>query len=180
MNDLTPLINKEFWVAGIINDVENLETKNGRSWAKFIVEDFTDQYEFRIFGEDYLKFRHFLVVNQFIRIKILVKEGWYSKENGRKGDPRIQFMSFELLEDTIVKNTKKLTFQININQIKDGLVEKIESNLNGFKGNKHLFFDIYDNDKKMKITLNSKKNKVDITRKLLKELDKQNFDFKLN
>ena len=180
MNDLTPLINKEFWVAGIINDVENLETKNGRSWAKFIVEDFTDQYEFRIFGEDYLKFRHFLVVNQFIRIKILVKEGWYSKENGRKGDPRIQFMSFELLEDTIVKNTKKLTFQININQIKDGLVEKIESNLNGFKGNKHLFFDIYDNDEKMKITLNSKKNKVDITRKLLKELDKQNFDFKLN
>ena len=180
MNDLTPLINKEFWVAGIINDVENLETKNGRSWAKFIVEDFTDQYEFRIFGEDYLKFRHFLVVNQFIRIKILVKEGWYSKENGRKGDPRIQFMSFELLEDTIVKNTKKLTFQININQIKEGLVEKIESNLNGFKGNKHLFFDIYDNDEKMKITLNSKKNKVDITRKLLKELDKQNFDFKLN
>ena len=92
----------------------------------------------------------FLVVNQFIRIKILVKEGWYSKENGRQGDPRIQFMSFELLEDTIVKNSKKLTFQININQIKDGLVEKIESNLNGFKGNKHLFFDIYDNDKKVK------------------------------
>ena len=139
MGDLNPLINKEFWVAGIINDVENLETKNGRGWAKFIVEDFTDQYEFRIFGEDYLRFRHFLVVNQFIRIKILVKEGWYSKENGRQGDPRIQFMSFELLEDTIVKNSKKLTFQININQIKDGLVENIERNLNGYKGKKHLF-----------------------------------------
>ena len=68
----------------------------------------------------------------------------------------------------------------NIDQIKDGLVEKIESNLNGFKGNKHLFFDIYDNDEKMKITLNSKKNKIDITPKLLKELDKQNFHFKLN
>jgi DNA polymerase-3 subunit alpha len=180
MIDLNPLINKEFWVAGIINDVENLETKNGRSWAKFIVEDFTDQFEFRIFGEDYLKFRHFLVVNQFIRIKILVKEGWYSKENGRQGDPRIQFMSFELLEDTIIKNSKKLTFQININQIKDGLVERIENNLNGFKGNKHLFFDIYDNDEKIKITLNSKKNKIDITPKLLKELDKEDFDFKLN
>ena len=180
MNDLNPLINKDFWVAGMINDVENLETKNGRSWAKFVVEDFSDQYEFRIFGEDYLRFRHFLVVNQFIRIKILVKEGWYNKENGRQGDPRIQFMSFELLEDTIVKNSKKLTFQINIDQIKDGLVEKIESNLNGFKGNKHLFFDIYDNDEKMKITLNSKKNKIDITPKLLKELDKQNFHFKLN
>ena len=180
MGDLNPLINKEFWVAGIINDVENLETKNGRSWAKFIVEDFTDQYEFRIFGEDYLRFRHFLVVNQFIRIKILVKEGWYSKENGRQGDPRIQFMSFELLEDTIVKNSKKLTFQINIDQIKDGLVEKIERNLNGYKGKKHLFFDIYDNDEKMKITLNSKKNKIDITPKLLKELDNQNFEFKLN
>ena len=89
-------------------------------------------------------------------------------------------MGFELLEDTIVKNSKKLIFQININQIKDGLVEKIERNLNGYKGKKHLFFDIYDNDEKMKITLNSKKNKIDITPKLLKELDNQNFEFKLN
>ena len=32
----------------------------------------------------------------------------------------------------------------------------------------------------MKITLNSKKNKIDITQKLLKELDNQNFEFKLN
>jgi len=180
MTDLNFLINREFWVAGIINVVENLETKNGRNWAKFLVEDFTDQYEFRIFGEDYFKFRHFLVVNQFIRIKILIKEGWFSKENGRKGDPRIQFMSFELLENTIIKNSKKLTFQIDINQLKDGFVKKIENNLNSFKGDKQLFFDIYDNDKKMKITLNSKKQKVDITPKLLKELEKEDFYFKLN
>ena len=42
-----------------MNDVEHLESRNGKGWARFTVEDFTDQYEFRIFGEDYLKYQTF-------------------------------------------------------------------------------------------------------------------------
>ena len=70
MGDLDHLVNRELSLGGIVNDVEHLESRNGKGWARFTVEDFTDQYEFRIFGEDYLKYRHFLVVNQFIRIRI--------------------------------------------------------------------------------------------------------------
>ena len=73
LKDLKPLLRKTFFVAGIINSVEHLEAKNGNLWGKFVIEDFKDQYEFKIFGEEYLKFRHFLIVDQFIRFKILVR-----------------------------------------------------------------------------------------------------------
>jgi hypothetical protein len=35
-------------------------SKNGKGWAIFSIEDYSDAHEFRIFGEDYLKFKHFL------------------------------------------------------------------------------------------------------------------------
>ena len=60
LNDLDPLINKDFYFTGIINDFEKLTSKNGNGWAKFILEDLEDQYEFRIFGEEFLRFSHFI------------------------------------------------------------------------------------------------------------------------
>ena len=60
LKDLKPLVNKNVNVAGIVNDFQHLESKNGKGWGKFILEYFLDQFEFRIFGEEYLKFRHFM------------------------------------------------------------------------------------------------------------------------
>ena len=52
LKDLKPLINKNINVAGIINEVEFLESKSGKQWGKFTLEDFSEQYEFKIFGEE--------------------------------------------------------------------------------------------------------------------------------
>jgi DNA polymerase-3 subunit alpha len=38
---------------------------NGKSGAIFNLEGYDESYEFKIFGEEYLKFRHFLIQNNF-------------------------------------------------------------------------------------------------------------------
>ena len=94
-------------VAGIVNSVEHLETKNGKGWAKFQLEDFNDQFEFRIFGEEYLKFRHFIGINQFVRCKLVIKPGWVNKETGKVGEPRSNSYSSSncrVLWPTMLKN----------------------------------------------------------------------------
>ena len=103
---------ESYAVSGVVTDVQHRVSKQGKGWALFTIEDYTDSYEFRIFGEEYLKFRHFITINQFIRIKISVKEGWRNQETGRVGEPRIQFVAFEMLHDTLSKNSKKLTLQL--------------------------------------------------------------------
>ena len=41
LKDLKPLVNKNINVAGIINDFEFLESKNGKQWCKYTLEDFS-------------------------------------------------------------------------------------------------------------------------------------------
>ena len=180
LGELDPFINRELNIGGIVNDVQHLESRNGKGWARFVLEDFSDQYEFRIFGEDYLKFRHFLVVNQFIRLRLMIREGWTNRETGRVGAPRMQFLQFEMLQNTVENNAKKLTLQLDIHQMKEDTIILLSDELKSFKGTKPLFFNVYDEKKKIKLTLASKKQKVKITPELLKLLDDKQWLYKLN
>ena len=180
LSNLNEIINKEIIVGGIINEVVHLKTRNGKSWAKFILEDYRDQYEFRIFSEEYLRFRHFLIENQFIRLKFYVKEGWVNKETGKRGEPYIQYNSFELLQDTINTNSKKITIKIDINNLNDSSIENLKEVIEKNKGTQSLFFDIMELSEEIKITSLSRKNKVSITNKFLNVLEKEEIDYKLN
>ena len=180
LGDLDRLINRELNIGGIVNEVEHLESRNGKAWARFMVEDFSDQHEFRIFGEDYLKYRHFLVVNQFIRIRTMVRPGWTNKETGKVGAPRIQYLSFEMLQNTVETNSKKLTIQLDIHKLQSKKIKALEDHLKPFKGDKPIFFNVYDSEKKVKLTLNSKKIKVKIIPELLDELEEHKWHYKLN
>ena len=179
LKDLNPLVNKNLNVAGIVNEIQHLESKNGKGWGRFTLEDFSDQYEFRIFGEDYLKYRHFLVVNQFIRLRLMIREGWTNRETGKVGAPRMQYLHFEMLQNTVENNAKKLTLQLEISKIKNEDVIQLQDELKSFKGDKPLLFNVYDSENKVKLTLNSKKQKVRITPELLKLLDEKQWHYKL-
>ena len=50
-------LNRELTFAGVITDVQHRVSKNGKGWAIFTVEDYTDTHDFRIFGEEYLKYQ---------------------------------------------------------------------------------------------------------------------------
>ncbi len=180
LSDLNPFMKKELAVGGIVNEVEHLESRNGKGWARFILEDFSDQYEFRIFGEDYLKYRHFLVINQFIRIRFMVREGWRDRETGKGGAPRVQFLYFEMLHNTLENNAKKLTLKLDIHNLKKDEVKVLSNKMKPFKGDKSLFFNVYDSKKQVKLTLQSRKKKIKIDAELLKILDGERWPYQIN
>ena len=70
--NLEQLINKEITFGGVITDVEHRVSRQGKGWASFTIEDYTNNYEFKIFGEEYLKFRHFLMLNNFVYVRSVV------------------------------------------------------------------------------------------------------------
>ncbi|MDB4307112.1 hypothetical protein N9935_02900, partial [Flavobacteriaceae bacterium] len=119
-------------------------------------------------------------VNQFIRIRLMIREGWANRETGKVGAARMQYLQFEMLQNTIENNAKKLTLQMDIHQMEEEPLEALYQTLRGFKGQKPLLFNVYDTDKKIKLTLNSKKQKIAITQELLNVLDEQQWHYKLN
>lgn len=180
MNELPNYVNRELSFAGVITDVQHRTSKNGKGWAAFTMEDYTDSFEFRIFGEDYLKFRHFLMINSFAHVKVFVRDGWINRDTGKKGDPRIQYNSFMQLQDVMEAYAKKLTIKLNIDELKEQDVHQLRDTLVSHKGNHALNFVIYEMEAEIKVNLSSRKQKVQISSELLANLEDQQVHYKLN
>ena len=180
LKDLNSLINKELRIGGIIGEVEHRISKNGKGWARFTVEDFTDSYDFRIFGEEYLKFKHFLFESNFIYLRLIVKEGWRNRDTGKTGDPRISFLSFQQLQDTLEKNSKKLTIQLNIDDLDDNKLDNIIKLIKKHKGKNQLEFSFFQNKEKIKLTMLSENFKILISEEIISSFKEQHIHFKLS
>ncbi|GGW55001.1 DNA polymerase III alpha subunit [Winogradskyella epiphytica] len=179
-NNLEDIVNKEVTFGGVVTDVQHRVSKQGKGWALFTIEDYTDSFEFRIFGEDYLKFRHFFVINSFVYVRAFVREGWTNRDTGKKGDPRIQFNSFQLLHDVMDTYAKKLSIQLNIRDLEKDTVSILYDLVKTHEGNQTLNFVVYDNAEKIKVQMPSRKNKIKISQELLNQLTEHDVMYKLN
>jgi|694.fasta_scaffold47457_2 DNA polymerase-3 subunit alpha len=212
-------VNKNLTFGGIITNVQHRAAQNGKGWASFTLEGYDESHEFRIYGEEYLKFRHFLIQNNFTFMKVMVREGWANAETGKKGDPRIQFQMIQYLQDVLTQFAKKLTIQMNIMELKQNVIEELGTVFKNYKGDNTVTFEVMELEKVTreieikpvvlsveedldvenleeiemelqppteeiklvtKLTMPSRKLKVQISKELLFELSKLDVDFKLN
>ncbi len=178
-HDLFPLVNKEITVAGIITDAQHRVAKNGNGWGLFTLEDYYDSYEFRIFGEEYLKFQHFLKPNSFVHLKAFVKEGWVNKE-GKKGEPRLQYNSFMLLQEVLEKFSKKLTLKLNLNELQKENIDDLLEVVKTHKGDKPFHITLYELEEEIKLNMTSRKRKVSIESALIQDLEDKGFHYQIN
>ncbi|WP_228236867.1 DNA polymerase III subunit alpha [Allomuricauda sp. M10] len=173
-------VNRELSVAGVITDVQHRVSKNGKGWGLFTLEDYNESYEFRIFGEEYLKFRHFLMINSFVYIKALVREGWVNRDTGKKGEPRLQFNDFKQLQDVMDAFAKKLTIKLDLDRLQEQRIKALKDTLKLYKGEHPLNFEIYEMEEEIKLKLSSRKQKVKINSELLSELEAHEIHYQLN
>jgi len=151
LKHLEQFVGKTLSFGGIINNVQHRVAKNGKGWASFSLEGYDESYEFRIFGEEYLKFRHFLIQNNFTYMRVLVKEGWADKETGKKGEPRLQFTLIQYLQDVLPSFAKKLVLLLNINDIQTDFIQQLNQLFQENKGDNTVTFEIMELEKITKI-----------------------------
>ena len=178
--DLAKFVGMNLSFAGIIVDVEHRISKAGKGWATFIIEDYIESYEFRIFGEEYMKFRHFLVPSSFLFVKTVVKPGWANKNTGIVGEPRMQFTDFKLLHDIMDELCKKITIQIPVNEVTENNIKNLKKLLETDPGRQNLYFTIWDEKEKIEVNLPSRIPKIKVSNELLATLEKEQVTFKLN
>jgi len=147
LKDLNLHLNKNLNFGGIITNVQHRVAKNGKGWALFTFEGYDESYEFKIFGEEYMKNRHYLIPNSFTYIKISVKEGWTDRETGKKGDPRLQFSDFKMLQDVFDNFAKKLNILLDINDLNADLISKMNAVFLANKGDNTVTFDVLELEK---------------------------------
>jgi len=159
--------------------VQHRVSKAGKGWAMFTMEDYGDSHEFRIFGEDYLRMKHFLSLNSFLFVRATIQPGWTNKE-GVTGEPRLKFTDFKLLHDIMDELCKKVTIKIPLQEITNETISNLESILKKSPGKQNLHFTVWDAKEKIEVSLPSRNTKVNISNELLAMLKNEQIQYKLN
>jgi len=147
LKNLDNNIGKTLSFAGIITNVQYKTAKNGKDWAMFTLEGYDESHDFRIFDEDYLKYRHFLVNNQFIYFKVMVKEGWINRDTGKKSDPRLQYLDVKQLQDVFKHFAKKLSIQIDIKDLHQNFIQQLNEVFISNKGESTVTFEVVEQER---------------------------------
>ena len=112
----------------------------------FTLEGFDESFDFRMFDEEFLKFRHYLSNNRFVYFRVNVREGWVNKETGKRSEPRIQFLEVKQLQDVLESYAKKLTLLLDIKDIKNDFVHQLSHVFQSNKGDHSVAFEIMETE----------------------------------
>ncbi|HKO77698.1 MAG TPA: DNA polymerase III subunit alpha, partial [Flavobacterium sp.] len=147
LKNMEVYVGKNLTFGGIITNVQHRVAKNGKGWGTFVLEGYDESYEFKIFGEEYLKFRHFFIQNNFTFMKVMIKEGWVNQDTGKKTDPRMQFVLVQYLQDVLSTFAKKLILLLNIKDIETEFIHKLNRLFQDYKGENTVAFEIMELEK---------------------------------
>jgi DNA polymerase-3 subunit alpha len=147
LKNMEGYVGKTLAFGGIITNVQHRVAKNGKGWGTFVLEGYDESYEFKIFGEEYLKFRHFFIQNNFTFMRVLIKEGWVNQDTGKKTDPRMQFVLVQYLQDVLSTFAKKLILLLNIKDIETEFIHKLNRLFQEHRGDNTVSFEIMELEK---------------------------------
>ena len=175
MQDLTPLKGNEISVAGIVTSVTPLATKDGRRYARFVLEDYNTSHELTLFSKDYERMGMLIEQNNFLFLRGRVQPRPYREPE----ELEFKILSIQHLAD-VSESIASIRIELDINEVcptlTQMLIDKVESN----KGKATLSFTIVDRTSNVKIKLSSKKYRVEPTTDFMEFLDNNEFNYFLN
>lgn len=160
----------ELNIGGIMTKVQHKTTKTGKPFGTFVLEDYLDNYEFALFGDEYVKFRNLLMEDCFIHIKGNIEEKFR-----QEGNWDLRITSMGLLSEMRDKMTKSLTVVLNLadlnSELLNGLQQVITANNERYLvKNCMLRFKIQDREESILMDMPSKSFKVNPSDDLMDEI----------
>jgi DNA polymerase-3 subunit alpha len=67
-----------------------------------------------------------------------------------------------------------------LKQLNESKIRDLKALMSPFKGDKGLYMDVFDTEEQIKLTLPSRKQRVEVSNKLLSALEEQNIHYRLN
>ncbi len=171
--------NKELVFGGIVTAVHNGVTKTGNPWGKITVEDYRESAELAFFGEDYVKFKQYMVNGLFLYIKGKIQERFRQADN-----LEFKVSTIQLLSELRDKLAKIITVNVSLTDLNDEFIEKvngiINENADALPRNCTLRFKVIDPDENISVFLPAKKIKVNPNNEMIELLEQHHLTYSLN
>lgn len=175
LQDLTPLNGREIAVAGVVTSITPLSTKDGRRYARFVLEDYNTQHEFTLFSKDYEKFGMLIEQNNFLYIRGRVQTRPYREP----AELEYKITSIQHLAD-VADSINAIRIELDIHDICPTLTEMIIAAAKENKGTATLGFTVVDRSDDVKIKLSSKRYRVAPTTDFIEFLENNDINYFIN
>lgn len=175
MQDIHSLVDRDITIAGIVTSAKILPTKKGTYYSRLIIEDYTDSYEFALFGKDFEDYRKFLYPGYSILIKGKVEPNKF-----RNNEPEFRVKSMHMLSDVRADMVKNLTITIDINELNENLMNELHEIGKENKGKTQLRFKVQDPENNITLNLFSRNTSVTIHPEMIEKLRRLELNFKVN
>jgi len=166
-NSFDTLKGKEISFAGIVSEAAERMSKKGNHYGILSVEDYTDAGKFFLFGDNYLKFRRFLVEGAFLFIKGKIEPKRYAKT---ADDVEFKIYKIELLGELRDKLVKSVTVHVKSDIVNDEYIEKFSEVCEKNAGNCRLSVMLIDEQENIFLELNSTSYKVNVSNEFINGL----------
>lgn len=158
--------NKIIHVGGIVTKYTERYTKTGNPFGLFSIEDFKGVLDMAMFGEEYLKYRHFLYPGNFLYLTGKVEER-YNQPGVWEFRPRV----IQLLNDIRENLSKELEITIDITDLNEHLLNELEAVIINSPGKCNLKIQLTDIESGIKTDLLSKKYLINPDNELFNALN---------
>ena len=173
LENLDALKGQEIAVAGMVVGVQNLMTKTGKPWGKFVLEDYNGTHEFALFGKDYENFRKYLFADYFLFIRGRVQPKPYN-------DKELEFKIISMVQLQEMRDTiKEMIVQLPIEEVTEAFIHDLTERVRESKGDTLLRLNVYDRGAQVSLRLFSKSHKVSLSQSLVGYLDDNSIHYSI-
>ena len=166
LENLEVLKGQEIAVAGMVVSVQNLITKTGKPWGKFVLEDYNGTHEFALFSKDYENFRKYLFSDYFLFVRGRVQPKPYN-------DKELEFKIISMVQLSEMRDTmiKEMNVLLPVEDVTPTLVRELTEKVKEAKGETLFRISVIDREAHVSLSLFSKSHKVSLTQSLVSYLD---------
>ena len=171
--DLSKLLGKEFTIAGIVSKPSppNLQTKKGKPFGKFTLEDYEGSADFFVFDELFSNNKASIETEGTpLLIKFKVEKRRPRNENDAF-EYSFSVKSIKFLGDVMDAIDKKVAIDVRLEDITKTFVEEISQKVAQHPGKHELVFNVVQPEENITLQLPSLNKKVDFA-SFIKELNK--------
>lgn len=177
------LVGRDLSLCGMMNNIQHRISRNGNEFGSFTFADYSDSYEMTLFGEDYLKFRHFMQENMFLNVRMSITKREFKDKEGNITSSRIftKITKMQLLNQIIEEMVDKITLKLNIEDVSEDVLNDLVDLMYKYPGDQPIRIKLIDPAEQIGVEFPSHKIKAHICRELLHEMEAMEvLSFKLN
>lgn len=166
LEDLSALANKDLTLGGIVTNLREGQTRNGKPFGIVKMEDFTGAGEIALFGQDWAKWRNYMVIGNTLFLNARVEPRRWNE-----GSFDLRIGTIDFLADVKDKKIGSITITVRAEMLDEQTINELDTLISDNPGNTDLYFRLIDVQGQMRVMLQSRQRKLSVKKALISYIE---------